>query len=189
MANTFRKVYKKTGNSGSTSDYQLVGNIGVNGVELNIMKGASSSVDGELGLVPKPTKGQENYVLGGNGIWISPDSVIYNSEKKYTINNRNIMGSNCTLHFHRLGNICLFYFRGILSPTAGEDTTLISNDDIPEEFRPSGMRVFSLSVVSNINVDGCARMILYNDGKLTLITNVTGQHEYYVDGCYFINSD
>ena len=67
MANTFRKVYKKTGNSGSSSDYQLVGNIGVNGVELDIMKGASASANGELGLVPKPTKGQENYVLTGNG--------------------------------------------------------------------------------------------------------------------------
>ena len=41
MANTFRKVYKKTGNSGSAADYQLVGNIGVNGVELDIMKGIS----------------------------------------------------------------------------------------------------------------------------------------------------
>ena len=189
MANTFRKVYKKTGNSGSTSDYQLVGNVGVDGVELDIMKVASSSVDGELGLVPKPTKGQENYVLGGNGIWISPDSVIYNSEKKYTINNRNIMGSNCTLHFHRLGNICLFYFRGIISPTAGGDATLIGNDDIPEEFRPSGLRLFSLSVVNNTRVVGYARMALHNDGKLTLITSVSGSNEYYFDGCYFINSN
>ena len=47
MANTFRKVYKKTGNSGSSSDYQLVGNIGVNGVELDIMKGAASSSAGD----------------------------------------------------------------------------------------------------------------------------------------------
>ena len=67
MANTFRKIYKKTGNSGSASDYQLVGNIGVGGVELDLMKGATSSADGELGLVPKPTKGQENFILTGNG--------------------------------------------------------------------------------------------------------------------------
>ena len=57
MANTFRKVYKKTGNLGTSSDYQLVGNIGVNGVELDIMKGASYSTAGEIGLVPKPTTG------------------------------------------------------------------------------------------------------------------------------------
>ena len=63
MANTFRKVYKKTGNSGTSSDYQLVGNIGVNGVELDIMKGASSSISGEIGLVPKPLSGQENSLL------------------------------------------------------------------------------------------------------------------------------
>ena len=69
MANTFRKVYKKTGNSGTSSDYQLVGNIGVNGVELNIMKGASSSISGEIGLVPKPLSGQENSLLVGDGTW------------------------------------------------------------------------------------------------------------------------
>lgn len=67
MANTFRKIYKKTGNSGSSSDYELVGNIGVNGVELDIMQGASSGADGEIGLVPKPTSGQQNMVLTGDG--------------------------------------------------------------------------------------------------------------------------
>ena len=70
MANTFRKIYKKTGSSGTSSDYQLVGNVGVDGVELDIMKGATTEADGELGLVPKPTAGQENYLLSGGGIWI-----------------------------------------------------------------------------------------------------------------------
>ena len=63
LANTFRKIYKKTGNSGSSSDYQLVGNIGVNGVELDIMKGATSEADGEIGLVPKPTSGSSERYL------------------------------------------------------------------------------------------------------------------------------
>ena len=76
MANTFRKIYKKTGNSGSSSDYQLVGNVGVDGVELDIMKGVSSSTDGEIGLVPKPTKGQENNLLQGNGTWVSPENIL-----------------------------------------------------------------------------------------------------------------
>ena len=80
MANTFRKIYKKTGNSGSASDYQLVGNVGVDGVELDIMKGASSSVDGELGLVPKPIKGEEDYVLSGDGTWKNIDSFLSNSD-------------------------------------------------------------------------------------------------------------
>ena len=69
MANTFRKVYKKTGSSGTSSDYQLVGNVGVNGVELDIMQGASSSIDGEIGLVPKPVSGEEDYVLTGSAEW------------------------------------------------------------------------------------------------------------------------
>ena len=53
MANTFHEVYKKTG----TNSYQLVGNVGVNGVKLDIMKGASSDTVGEIGLVPKPLIG------------------------------------------------------------------------------------------------------------------------------------
>ena len=57
MANTFRKIYKKTGNSGSSSDYQLVGNIGVGGVELDIMQGTSADADSEICLVPKPVMG------------------------------------------------------------------------------------------------------------------------------------
>ena len=72
MTNTFRKIYKKTGNSGSSSDYQLVGNVGVDGVELDIMKGASSSTDGEIGLIPRPIKGQDKYLLQGNGTWKHP---------------------------------------------------------------------------------------------------------------------
>ena len=67
MANTFRKIYKKTGSSGSSSDYTLVGNVGVNGVELDIMKGSSSSTDGEIGLVPKPGAGSDERYLSANG--------------------------------------------------------------------------------------------------------------------------
>ena len=79
MANTFRKIYKKTGNSGSASDYQLVGNVGVDGVELDIMKGASSSVDGELGLVPKPTINDREKVLRGDGTWIGINELLNES--------------------------------------------------------------------------------------------------------------
>ena len=79
MANTFRKIYKKTGNSGSDADYELIANVGVNGVDLDIMKGASSSTDGELGLVPKPTKEKYKFFLRASGIWdcIYPIGSIY----------------------------------------------------------------------------------------------------------------
>ena len=87
MANTFRKIYKKTGNSGSSGDYQLVGNVGVNGVELDIMKGASSSSNGEIGLVPKPTSGQENYILTGDGLWKNIDTLLSSSNKIDDLNN------------------------------------------------------------------------------------------------------
>lgn len=99
MGNTFRKVYKKTGNSGSASDYQLVGNIGVAGVELDIMKGATSSVDGQIGLVPKPTKGQENFVLTGGGTFDSIGNILSNAN--YDNYNKRVgrVGTGCEVRF------------------------------------------------------------------------------------------
>ena len=79
MANTFRKIYKKTGSSGTSSDYQLVGNVGVNGVELDIMKGATSEADGEIGLVPKPTINERGKVLCGDGTWIGINDLLKDS--------------------------------------------------------------------------------------------------------------
>ena len=76
MANTFRKVYKKTGNNGNDSDYELIANVGVNGVDLDIMKGATSSAAGEIGLVPKPAAGASNRYLRCDGTWaVPPDTV------------------------------------------------------------------------------------------------------------------
>ena len=96
MANTFRKVYKKTGNSGSDADYELIANVGVNGVDLDIMKGATSSVDGELGLVPKPTKGQENFVLTGGGTFDSIGNILSNANyNKYEYR----AGTGCEVMF------------------------------------------------------------------------------------------
>ena len=69
---TFKKIYKKVANNGDSNDYQEVGTVGVNGVNLDIMKGASSSVDGEIGLVPKPTKGHQNQYLRADGTWQTP---------------------------------------------------------------------------------------------------------------------
>ena len=94
VANTFRKIYKKTGNSGSSSDYQLVGNVGVNGVELDIMKGATSSADGEIGLVPKPTKGTANRYLRCDGTWsVPPDT-----NTKYTLSSFGITATASELN-------------------------------------------------------------------------------------------
>ena len=71
MADIINKFYKKIANNGNDGDYELVGEIGVDGVPLNIMQGATSYNDGTLGLVPTPTKGNENSVLCGNAGWKS----------------------------------------------------------------------------------------------------------------------
>ena len=69
---TFNKIYKKVANNGDINDYQVVGQVGVNGVPLDIMKGASSSADGEIGLIPKPTKGEQGKFLRADGTWQTP---------------------------------------------------------------------------------------------------------------------
>ena len=75
VANTFRKIYKKTGNSGSDADYELIANVGVNGIDLDLMKGATTELDGEIGLVPKPAAGSSNRYLRCDGTWsVPPDT-------------------------------------------------------------------------------------------------------------------
>ena len=69
MANTFRKVYKKSYTPGGNPTYELVRTVGVNDVELDLMKGCTHINDGELGLVPKPVAGKENAYLRGDGEW------------------------------------------------------------------------------------------------------------------------
>ena len=83
MANTFRKVYKKTGNNGNESDYQLIANVGVNGVDLDLMKGATTEANGELGLVPKPVSGKSNRYLSSDGTW---KTISYSNVPRTAIN-------------------------------------------------------------------------------------------------------
>ena len=72
---TFNKIYKKVANNGNSNDYQQVGTVGVNGVNLDIMKGANSSSAGEIGLVPKPSAGASNRYLRSDGTWsVPPDN-------------------------------------------------------------------------------------------------------------------
>ena len=69
---TFNKIYKKVANNGNSNDYQVVGQVGVNGVPLDIMKGANNSSAGEIGLVPKPVAGANNRYLRSDGTWSVP---------------------------------------------------------------------------------------------------------------------
>ena len=143
MANTFRKVYKKTGNSGTSSDYQLVGNIGVNGVELDIMKGSSSSTDGELGLVPKPTKGQENYVLTGNGKFTKISTAIDN-DNYWSLTS--IDGTGCYVRYDRSTVFITLNARGVFKTDTR--TKLII---LPESIVACSSLVFQSVPVMNQN--------------------------------------
>ena len=46
MADIINKFYRKIANNGNDSDYELVGTIGVNGIELDILQGCTESANG-----------------------------------------------------------------------------------------------------------------------------------------------
>ena len=77
MANTFTKVYKKTANNGNAEDYTLIAQVGVGGVPLQVMAGATSSSPGVQGLVPAPTSAQREMFLRGDGTWTAPPASTY----------------------------------------------------------------------------------------------------------------
>lgn len=92
---TFNKIYKKVANNGNSNDYQVVGQVGVNGVNLDIMRGANSSSAGEIGLVPKPSAGANNRYLRSDGTWSVPpvySHPTYNSHSSglYKISTNNL---------------------------------------------------------------------------------------------------
>ena len=116
MANTFRKIYKKTGNNGNDSDYQLIGNIGVNGVELDIMKGASSDSDGEIGLVPKPSNGKSNRFLSSDGTW---KTVSYNNVPRSTVSLPAITHNKINSLNIETPGLYIIFFRARVSKISG----------------------------------------------------------------------
>lgn len=71
MSNTFSKLQKRIENSDGTYTFEPLSYVGIDDVPLGVMKGASSSSDGEIGLVPKPTKGNQNKFLSASGEWLS----------------------------------------------------------------------------------------------------------------------
>lgn len=62
---------KGSGATSVSSDANGVITISSTNNTYSVMTGATSSADGAAGLVPKPTKGQQDYFLKGNGTWAS----------------------------------------------------------------------------------------------------------------------
>lgn len=78
--NTFRNLYKKVGDNGNESDYELISTIGIEGIPLSIMQGATKESNGEIGVVPKPMKGEERSLLTGAGTWETINTIIGNND-------------------------------------------------------------------------------------------------------------
>lgn len=63
--NTYTDIYRKY-----DGEYEEISSVGMDGYKLQIMKGTKGTSNGEIGLVPKPLKGNKKY-LCGNGEWES----------------------------------------------------------------------------------------------------------------------
>ena len=79
MPGTFRRLNRKVIDENGEEKFELLATVGVDDTELDIMKGATSSSSGEIGLVPKPTSGYEDRVLTGDATWKTIDTLLRNS--------------------------------------------------------------------------------------------------------------
>lgn len=84
MANTFRKLQKRIENKDGSYTYEPLSYVGIDNIPLDIMKGVTSSSDGVIGLVPKPSKGNTNRYLRADGIWATPSNYIHPSYNQYS---------------------------------------------------------------------------------------------------------
>ena len=78
--NTFRNLYKKVGDNGNESE----------------MQGATKESNGEIGVVPKPMKGEERSLLTGTGTWETINTIIGNNDD-ITIPSTEEFGNDMTL--------------------------------------------------------------------------------------------
>ena len=79
MADIINKFYRKIVNNGNDNDYELVGTIGVNGIELAVLQGCSADASGQQGLVPAPAAGYQNRILTGDAAWKTINTLLSNS--------------------------------------------------------------------------------------------------------------
>ena len=79
MADIINKFYRKIANNGNDSDYELIGTIGVNGIELAVMQGSTGDSAGQQGLVPAPASGYQNRILTGDATWKTINTLLSNS--------------------------------------------------------------------------------------------------------------
>ena len=79
MADIINKFYRKIANNGNDNDYELVGTIGVDGVELAILRGCSADASGQQGLVPAPSAGHQDRILTGDATWKTINTLLSNS--------------------------------------------------------------------------------------------------------------
>ena len=79
MADIINKFYRKIANNGNDGDYELIGTIGVNGIELAVLQGCSASANGQQGLVPAPTSGYQDRILTGDATWKTINTLLSNS--------------------------------------------------------------------------------------------------------------
>lgn len=186
MVNTFRKIYKKMGNTGTSSDYQLVGNIGVDGVELDIMKGASASSDGEIGLVPKSTTGEQDYLLSGDATFKSIDTIL---EKSSLIGNVDISdaGSSVTDSIKKLYDTSIIkpYYRANTISGSQSHTIAVARCSLIAIGRDGASQhglymIDHFGAIITIIESGSFVALSYSNSRLTIQNNIQVAISYMI---------
>ena len=125
---------------------------------------ANTFADGEVGLVPKPTVGQEDYILFGNGTWKSGFDI-----KTYTMQFEENHEENREFYIYYLNGVVCFPLNATFkSLTQSFDTIFTLSDEILMPIEDSlftipvyNGRVFILIRKDNLNV--LARYYPYDD--------------------------
>lgn len=154
MANTFRKLQKRIENKDGSYTYEPLSYVGIDDIPLDIMKGAGKIEDGEIGLVPKPTKGQEDYYLKGNGQWTPLDSSSSSSAGLMSIEDKKKLdgienGANNYIH-----PTTTAYESGLYKITSNNlghiiSATLVTKDDITSLGIPGQDTTYGLASTAN----------------------------------------
>ena len=145
MASTFDKIYKRTKREDEKNrTYTVAAKIGKENVPLKVFSGATSTEDGDLGLVPPASSNDIYKFLRGDGTWSAPPNTEYNPASP-----DNPAG-------------------GLMTP---EDKAKL--DGIEPYANNYTLPTASTATTGGIKLDGDGRKVLYGDGQwLNLPENI-----------------
>ena len=182
MADIINKFYRKIANNGNDSDYELVGTIGVNGIELAILQGCSASANGQQGLVPAPAAGYQNRILTGDATWKTINTLLSNSGMIKNNLTTSSSGSVLDAYQGKVLNDKITSTNSTVSSLSSKLTT--ANNNISSNTKKIN--------TANSNISSVTSRVSSLESKMGKIENpnritfsiITGRNIYFLDKAY-----